>query len=138
MSEMLIQVCAQVMGNDAAIALGARDSVFELNVMMPMIAWNLLESLRLLSNAVRVFTTRCAAGLEANIQRCGEMIERSLAMCTALVPAIGYDAAAAIAKEAFTTGKTVREVALAGKVCSPEQLAKLLDPAGMTAPRSGG
>ena len=137
MSEMLIQVCAQVIGNDTAIMLGARDSVFELNVMMPLIAHNLLESIRLLSNAVRVFTARCVAGLAADERRCSQMIEQSLALCTSLAPVIGYDQAAAIAEEAFATGKTIREVALARKVCSPEQLAALLDPASMTAPSEG-
>jgi fumarate hydratase class II len=137
MSEMLIQVCAQVIGNDTAIMLAARDSVFELNVMMPLIAHNLLESIRLLSNAVRVFTARCVAGLEADERRCSQMIEQSLALCTSLAPVIGYDQAAAIAEEAFATGKTIREVALARKVCSPEQLAALLDPASMTAPSEG-
>jgi fumarate hydratase class II len=137
MSEMLIQVCAQVIGNDTAIMLGARDSVFELNVMMPVIAHNLLESIRLLSAAVRAFTARCVAGLEADEKRCAQMIEQSLALCTSLAPVIGYDQAAAIAKEAFTTGKTVREVALARKVCPPEQLAALLDAARMTAPSEG-
>jgi len=137
MSEMLIQVCAQVIGNDTAIMLGARDSVFELNVMMPLIAHNLLESIRLLSNAVRIFTARCVVGLAADERRCSQMIEQSLALCTSLAPVIGYDQAAAIAEEAFATGKTVREVALARKVCPPERLAALLDPASMTAPSEG-
>jgi len=134
MSEMLIQVCTQVMGNDLAVTLGARDSVFQLNVMMPLIARNLMESIRLLANASKVFTERCVAGLEANQQRCEQMIEQSLAMCTSLAPAIGYDQAAAIAKEASATGQTVRQVALAKGVLPPEQLSKLLDPATMTAP----
>lgn len=134
MSEMLIQVCVQVIGNDTAITIGARDSIFQLNTMMPLIARNLLESIRLTANGVRVFTARCAAGIEANAERCAQMIEQSLAMCTSLAPAIGYDQAAAIAKEAFATGRTVREVALAKQVCSPEKLKALLDPAGMTAP----
>jgi fumarate hydratase class II len=127
----------QTIGNDAAIMLGARDSVFQLNTMMPLIARNLLESIRLMSNGVRVFTSRCAAGLEANADQCARMIEQSLAMCTSLVPAIGYDQAAAIAKEAFATERTVREVALARKVCTPEKLGALLDPAGMTSPSGG-
>ncbi|MBP7933425.1 MAG: class II fumarate hydratase [Phycisphaerae bacterium] len=134
MSEMLIQVCTQVIGNDLAVTLGARDSVFQLNVMMPLIARNLLESIRLLTNALKVFTERCVAGLQANEQRCALMIEQSLAMCTSLAPAIGYDQAAAIAKEASATGQTVRQVALAKAVLPPEQLSKLLDPATMTAP----
>jgi fumarate hydratase class II len=134
MSEMLIQVCTQTIGNDAAVALGCRDSIFELNVMMPLIARNILESVRLLSAGVRVFTERCVEGLEANVQRCQELIEQSLAMCTSLAPAIGYDQAAAVAKEAYSSGRTVREVALAKGVLSKDELDKLLDAVAMTAP----
>jgi len=134
MSEMLIQVAAQVMANDTAVALGARDSIFELNVMMPLIAHNLLESVRLLANAVRVFTERCARGIEADARRCGELIEQSLAMCTSLAPKIGYDAAAAIAKEAYATGRTVRQVAESRGVLSRQKLDALLDPRAMTEP----
>jgi fumarate hydratase class II len=138
MSEMLIQVCAQVIGNDTAITIGARDSIFELNVMMPMIARNLLESIRLLSRGVRVFADRCVAGIEADAGRCERMIEQSLAMCTSLAPIIGYDQAAAIAKEAYATGRTVREVALAKGVLKESELNRLLDPASMTSPGQGG
>lgn len=134
MSEMLIQVCAQVIGNDTAVTIGARDSIFELNVMMPMIARNVLESIRLLAQAVRVFTEKCVAGIEANAERCEQMIEQSLAMCTSLAPVIGYDQAAAIAKEAYQTGRTVREVALAKGLLSEADLNRLLDPASMTEP----
>ncbi len=134
MSEMLIQVCAQVIGNDAAIMLGTRDSILELNVMMPLIARNLLESLRLLANAVRLFTERCAAGIEADEERCARMVEQSLAMCTSLVPRLGYDRAAALAREAWQTGRTVREVAAARGLLDSAELDRLLDPAGMTAP----
>jgi fumarate hydratase class II len=135
MSEMLIQVGAQVIGNDATIALAVRDSVFELNMMMPVIAHNLLESIRLLAAGVRVFTERCVEGLEPNTERCAQMIEQSLAMCTSLAPAIGYDQAAAIAKEAFQTGRSVREVAASKGVLPAEKLDELLDPASMTEPK---
>jgi len=134
MSEMLIQVGAQVIGHDAAITIGARDSVFELNVMMPMMARNLLESVRLLANGVRVFAERCVEDIEADADRCSQMVEQSLAMCTSLAPVIGYDQAAAIAKEAHQTGQTVREVAMAKGVLSAEELNRLLDPATMTEP----
>lgn len=137
MSEMLIQICAQVIGNDTAVAIGARDSIFELNVMMPMIARNLLESIRLLAGGIRVFTDRCVAGIEADAERCQQMIERSLAMCTGLAPVIGYDQAAAIAKEAYQTGRTVREVVLAKGLLSEADLNRLLDPASMTKPTEG-
>jgi len=134
MCEMVIQVAAQVHGNDAAIAMGCRDGHFELNVMMPMMAHNLLESIRLLTSACRVFADRCVAGIEADEQRCRELIERSLAMCTSLVPHVGYDAAAAIAKEAYATGKTVRQVAREKRILDDTALDKALDPWSMTEP----
>jgi len=134
MCEMVIQVAAQVIGNDAAVTLACRDGHFELNVMMPLMTHNLLESVRLLSSAARVFTDRCVSGIEANEERCAELIEGSLAMCTSLAPLVGYDKAAAIAKEAFATGKTVRQVALEQKVLSDAELNKALDPMSMTRP----
>jgi fumarate hydratase class II len=129
MSEMLIQVCAQVIGNDNAITFGGAYGNFELNVMMPMIAHNLLQSIQLLTSGSRVFARRCVAGLQANQARCEGMIEQSLAMCTALAPVLGYDAAAAIAKKAFQSGKTVRQVALETSGLTAERIAELLDPA---------
>ena len=134
MSEMVVMVAAQVIGNDAAVTVGCRDGHYELNVMMPMMAHNLLESVRLLTSAANVFADRCVAGIEANQERCGELVEQSLAMCTSLAPLIGYDNAAAIAKEAFKTGKTVREVALEKGVLGEDELAKALDAMGMTEP----
>lgn len=134
MPEMLIQVCCQVIGNDTAITLGCRESFFELNVGMPLIAHNLLESIRLLSTAVRVFADRCAAGITANEARCKELIEGSLAMCTSLAPHIGYDEAAAIAKKAYESGKTVRDVAKSKKVMGEKELTEALDPMSMTRP----
>jgi fumarate hydratase class II len=130
--ESLLQVCVQVIGNDAAITLGGHSGNFELNVMLPVMAYNLLQSIQLLSSAVQNFTTKCVVGLTANEARCAEMIEQSLAMCTSLAPEIGYDNAAKIAKESYRTGKTVREVALEQKVLSPERLSVLLDAAQMT------
>ncbi len=134
--ESVTQVAAQVMGNDAAIAIGGQSGNFELNVMMPMMADNLLESIRLLSRVSRVFVDRCVDGIEASEERCGEMIEQSLAMCTSLAPIIGYDNAAAIAKEAYATGSTVREVARKRGVISEEELERVLDPESMTRPGS--
>jgi fumarate hydratase, class II len=134
MSEMLIQICTEVIGNDLTVALACRDSIFELNVMMPLIARNLLESIRLLSSGVKVFTDRCVAGMEADAERCQSMIEQSLAMCTSLAPEIGYDQAAAIAKEAYASGRTVRETALAKGVLSKQKLDEVLDPVAMTKP----
>jgi fumarate hydratase class II len=136
-AEATIMACAQVIGNDAAITLGGLGSHFELNLMMPLIAHNLLASIGLLANAARTFTDRCVIGIEADEERCQEIVERSLAMATALAPALGYDKAAEIAKEALKTGRTVREVALARKVLSPEALDAALDPRKMTEPDEG-
>lgn len=135
MSEMMMQVSCQVIGADAAITHACRESYFELNVGMPVMAHNLLESIRLLANAARTFADKCVAGIEANKERCADLIEGSLAMCTSLAPVIGYDDAAAIAKEAFKTGKTVRQVAKEKKVLSDADLDKTLDPMSMTKPR---
>jgi fumarate hydratase class II len=132
MAESLMQVCAQVVGNDATITLGGLSGNFELNVMMPVMAHSLLQSIDLLTNAIDQFNDRCLQGLSADRQRCEGLIEESLAMCTALAPVIGYDAAAAIAKRAHETGKTVREIALAEEVLPEAELSRLLDPRPMT------
>ena len=129
MCEMLIQVSAQVVGNDATIAFGSACGVFELNTMLPVVAYNLLESIRILSSGCRVFREKCVEGIEADEEVCESYIERSLAMCTALVPDIGYDRAADIAKEAHSTGRTVREVARERSGLDEATLARLLDPA---------
>ena len=134
MAESLMQVCAQVTGNDAAIALGGLSGNFELNVMMPMMAHNLLQSINLLSNAVTQFTGRCLEGLVADRERCGALIEESLAMCTALAPVVGYDQAADIAKQAYAENRTVREVARERQILTDEELEHLLDPRPMTEP----
>ncbi len=134
--ESVTQVAAQVIGNDAAITIGGQAGNFELNVMMPMMANNILESIRLLSNVSRVFVDKCINGIKADKKRCEEMIEKSLAMCTSLAPIIGYDNAAAIAKEAYATGKTVREIALEKEVLPKDEIGKVLDPWSMTEPSS--
>jgi len=138
MAESLIQVCAQVIGNDAAITLGGLAGNFELNVMMPLIAHNLLQSIDLLTRAALQFTDRCVVSLEADREQCQASIEQSLAMCTSLAPVIGYDRAAQIAKQAFNSGRTVREVALAEKVLPEEELNSILDPRPMTEPGIAG
>jgi fumarate hydratase class II len=132
--ESLIQVCAQVIGSDAAVTLGGLSGNFELNVMMPLIAHNLLQSIRLLANAVDNFSKRCIEGLEADRERCEEMIEKSLALATALTPKIGYDQAARIAKEAYQNRKTIRHVAGEKGFLSEKDLNRLLDPRLMIAP----
>jgi fumarate hydratase class II len=137
MSEMAMQVAAQVVGNDATIAwAGAMGSTFELNVMMPVMAYNLLQSIDLISAAAHVFTSRCVSGLEVNRERCESLVEQSLAMCTSLAPLIGYDKAAEIAKESLKTGKTVREVAAEKKLMTDADLNKALDAKRMTEPQA--
>lgn len=133
MCEMVIQVGAQVIGNDAAITFGGAFGQLELNVMLPVIAHNLLQSIELLTNASRVFARRCIAGLEADVEKCEGSIEQSLAMCTGLAPVIGYDRAAQIAKTAYESRRTVREVAEEVSGLSKERIAELLDPRKQTA-----
>ena len=133
-AEALCMVSAQVIGNDAAIAVGGMFGNFELNVMMPVMTHNMLESISLLANSINVFNEKCVKGLRADKERNNEMIEKSLAMCTSLVPHIGYDDSAAIAKEAFKSGKTVRQVASEKGVLDKEKLDAALDPWSMTEP----
>jgi len=132
--EAVCQVAAQVIGNDLTITIGGQFGNFELNVMMPVKGHNLLQSIELLGKVSQVFVDKCIKGIKADKKRCEEMIEKSLAMCTSLAPVIGYDAAAKIAKEAYETGKTVREVALEKKVLPDAKLKELLDPWSMTEP----
>ncbi|QOV89098.1 class II fumarate hydratase [Humisphaera borealis] len=138
MSEMALMVAAQVVGNDTTIAFAGSGlgSTFELNVMMPVMAYNLLQSIDLLAKAARVFADRCAAGIEADKARCEGLVEQSLAMCTSLAPVIGYDKAADIAKESHKTGKTVRQVAAERKLMSDAELNKVLDARRMTEPQA--
>ncbi|MCE5245086.1 MAG: aspartate ammonia-lyase, partial [Desulfobacteraceae bacterium] len=126
MPEVVIQVAAQVLGNDAAIAVGGQMSFFELNTMLPVIAWNLLRSIDLLASAASLFAENCVDGITANRRKCASNIERSLGLSAHLVPFIGYDRAAVVSKEAYRTGKTVREVVLEQKLLSPEKLDELL------------
>jgi len=136
--ESVIQVAAQVVGNDAAVALGGMTGQLELNAMLPLIARNLLESIRLLANVSQLFVDRCLRNIEVDRERAAAWVEQSLALATALVPAIGYDRAAEIAKEAAATGRTVREVALARGVLPAPQLQRLLDARAQTEPGAGG
>jgi fumarate hydratase class II len=133
--ESLIQVCAQVIGDDSAITLGGLGGHFELNMMMPLIAHNLLESIRLLANSAGNFSQRCIEALEADQERCEEMIEKSLALVTALAPRIGYNEAARIARKAYENRKTIRQVLEEEKLFSKKDLQHLLDPRSMTAPK---
>jgi fumarate hydratase class II len=136
--ESVTMVSAQVIGNDAAVAFaGAAGSIFELNLMMPVAAYNLLGSIDLLAAASRNLADQCVAGIEETGHG-PEMVERGLMLATALAPAIGYDAAANLAKTAFKEGKTIREVAREKTDLTEEQLTELLDAAKMTEPGGSG
>jgi len=130
-AESLVQACAQVIGNDTAITHGGIGGFFELNVSMPLIARNLLESCELIGRAAGNFGRRCIDGLKADTRRIEGLIEQSLMLATPLAPVIGYDAAAKLAKEAHETGKTIRQVALDKMVLPVEELQKILDPSRM-------
>ncbi|MGI8551641.1 MAG: lyase family protein, partial [Dehalococcoidia bacterium] len=132
-AESLIMVGAQVIGNDATVATSGQWGYFELNTMMPVAAFNLLQSISLLAASARNFAVQCVNGLMAT-NRGPEMVERGLGIATAFAPEIGYDSAARIAKEAAKSGRSVREVALAEGVLSPERLNELLNPEAMTRP----
>ena len=125
--EAVLQVAAQVMGNDTTIMMGAQAGNFELNVMLPVIAYNLLQSITLLASVTGVFAEKCIAGITANREVCTGYIEKSLALVTGLVPVIGYDKAAAIAKKAHDSGKTIRQVAIEEKILSAEKINNLID-----------
>jgi len=126
-AESVLQVGAEVIGNDVTVAVAGQSGVFELNVMMPVMAYKLLESIRLLSNVASIFRTKCVDGIQADRKQCESIIEQSLMLSTPLVPAIGYDKAAQLAKKAHKEGKTIREVACESGLLSEKQLAKILD-----------
>lgn len=134
-AESLIMVCAQVAGYDTTIALAGQSGNFELNVMLPVVTYDFLDGISILSAAVRNFSRRAIEGLKAT-NRGPEMVESGLMLVTALAPAIGYDSAAAIAKEAHRSGRTVRELALEETSLSIEELARLLDAAVMVEPQA--
>ncbi len=132
MSEMMMQVVAQVIGNDASVVWSGANGNFELNVMMPVMAHNLLESVELLSNACNVFAERCVDGLQANEARAQELVEKNAIIVTALNPHIGYDNGAKIAKEAVASGRSVRELVLEAGLMTEEELDNALDLRKMT------
>jgi fumarate hydratase class II len=135
MCESLMQVCARVMGNDQTVAMsGATGGQFQLNIMMPVMGHATLESILLLASAVQAFVDFCAVEMQVNAAACEAAVEKSLAMVTSLNPLIGYERAAALAKEAFKTGKTIRQLCQEQKILSDEELAKALDPLRMTEP----
>jgi len=136
MSEMLIQVCHYVQGLVVTVQSAGRDGHFELNVTLPLLAHCLHEAVTSLAHAAGTFATRCVAGLEANADRCRELVEQSLMLVTALNPHLGYDRAAAVAKEAHASGRTLREVVLAQGWMDEAALDAALDPRRMTQPEA--
>ena len=132
--ESMLQVCTQIIANDLAITLGAQGGAFELNVMLPLIANNLIQSINLLSNGIVMFNDKLLKNLKVDKEKCEDYIEKSLSMCTILVPVIGYDKTAQIAYEAYETGKTIRELLLDKNILSSMEVEKLLNPSKMTQP----
>jgi fumarate hydratase class II len=128
----VVQVAAQVVGNDAAVAFGATAGAFELNTAMPMMARNLLESIHLLTAVSRLLADRCVAGIEADVARCRANAESSPALATALSPHIGYEAAAAVVRQAADEGRTLRDVVLERGLLRPGEVDRILDVEAMT------
>jgi fumarate hydratase class II len=127
MAEMLNMVCFHVLGNDTCIAYCTQAGQLELNVMMPIMAYNLCQAMEILTRGLQLFTSRCVQGIEANEQMCRFWAERSLAIVTALNPYIGYAQAATVCAEALRTGRSIREVVLQRGLLPPEQLDRILD-----------
>ena len=132
--EMVNQVCFQVIGCDATIAAAADAGQLELNVMMPVIAWNALHAAGILARAAHILATRTIEGLEADEARCRELLDRSTAVATALSPYLGYAVTADVAKEAVATGRSIRDVVLSRRLLEPSRLDEILSPAAMTTP----
>jgi fumarate hydratase class II len=136
--ESLMQAAARVLGNDQVVGFcGAAGGQFQLNVMMPVMADAVLESIRLLSRATAAFTNLCLADMQANPEVCAAAVEKSLSLATGLTPYIGYERAAALAKEAFETGKTIRQLCREHEILPERQLDEALNPWRMTRPESG-
>ena len=134
MAESVLQVCAQVIGNDAAIVVGGQSGNLELNVMIPVMAHNLLESVRILSTASVEFAERCVRGITANEERCLRNAESTAALATALAPVIGYDKAAELAKLSLAEDRTLKELVLEQGLVAPAELDRILDFRAMTEP----
>ena len=137
MCESMMQLTARVIGNDAAITTaGLAGGQFQLNIMMPMMGHTTLESIMLLSEGTTAFVNFCAEEMQANVSECESFVEKSLSMVTSLNPYIGYDKASKLAKEAFKTGKTIRELCIEQEVLPEDELNEALDPMRMTEPRA--
>lgn len=134
MAEMTNMVCFHVIGNDLTITMAAQAGQLELNVMMPVINFNLLQSIEILTRDIDVFTERCIKGITVNRERCREYAETSVGLATILNPEIGYEAAAVVAKESAATGKPLRDIIIEKGILSPKEVDKILDPVKMTEP----
>jgi fumarate hydratase class II len=124
--ESLLQIVAQVIGNDTAVMLAGQGGNFELNTMMPILAYNLLQSIHLMDLGVRSFAEKCVKGISANKETCEAYVEKSLAIATYLVPVLGYDMAAAVSKKAHESGRKIREVVVEEGIMSEEAFDKLV------------
>ncbi|MDQ7093846.1 aspartate ammonia-lyase [Desulfosporosinus sp. PR] len=138
MAEVVNQVAFQVQGNDFTIALACGAGQLELNVMEPVVVFNLLQSLDILRNVIRVFRERCVVGITANVERCRDMVENSVGIVTAINPHVGYEVASGVAKEAINSGRPVRDIVLEKGVLTPEELDLILHPYEMTKPGIAG
>jgi fumarate hydratase class II len=134
MCEVVTQVAAQVIGNDAAVSIGAQGGRLELNVMVPLVAHNVLQSVDILASAMRLFAERCVDGLEADADRCRELAERSPSLATALAPLLGYDRAARLARESMRTGRRLEDLALEQGLLTRDQAEQVFDLRRMTEP----
>ncbi|MEK7773088.1 MAG: aspartate ammonia-lyase, partial [Deltaproteobacteria bacterium] len=134
MAEMLGMVCFQVIGNDLAVTMAAQAGQLELNVMLPVINYNILQSIEILSAAITAFSERCVKGIEADTKRCLDFFEKSVGLATVLNPVIGYEKAAMVAKESARTGKTVKEVVIGRGILSKAEWERLLNPMSVTKP----
>ncbi|MCX7571403.1 aspartate ammonia-lyase [Tumebacillus sp. DT12] len=138
MAEVVNQVAFQIIGNDHTISLASEAGQLELNVMEPVLVFNLLQSLSILQNAVRVFRERLIEGLTANVERCRLAVEQSVGIVTAINPHVGYETASVVAKEAIQTGRSVREICIERGILTPEELDVILNPYEMTSPGIAG
>ncbi|MFH1071311.1 MAG: aspartate ammonia-lyase, partial [Candidatus Glassbacteria bacterium] len=132
--EMTAMACFQVIGNDTCVNYAAQAGQLQLNVMMPVIAYNLIESARLLTNAARHLDKKCVSGIQVNRERCREYFEKSLGTATVLNPVIGYLNTAEVVKESMKTGRSLKEIILERKILTPEELENALDPERITKP----
>ena len=132
--EMTAMVCFQVIGNEACVSLAAQAGQLQLNVMMPVIAYNVLESAKILTSALRLLEERCVCGIEVDQARCREYFEKSLGTATVLNPLIGYLKTAEVVKESLRSGKSLKEIILERKILTPEELETALEPERITRP----